>query len=409
MYQTKLWTKDFLIDAMINLFVYLAYYLLMVTITVYAMDNLQASPSEAGLAAGIFIVGALIARILAGRAIEQAGRKKMLYMGLILFLATTLLYFWVDSLPLLIVIRLLHGAGFGISATATGTIIASIVPNERRGEGIGYYAMSATLASALGPFLGMFLNQRGNFNMILVLTVILLTVSLIVVYFLRVPEAELTKKQLEEMKGFAFNTFFEAKAIPISVISIFVGVGFSSILSFLAPYIREINLVDAGNFFFIVYSLFILISRPLTGRWFDKNGENFVMYPSFLLFAMGLMTLSQAQQGFLLLLSGALIGLGYGTFLSSAQAVSVKVSPRHRMGLATSTFFSFIDGGVGAGPFLLGFIIPVIGLRGLYESMAVLVLACILLYYLLHGRKAEERRAAESEPGQSISGKAKEF
>ncbi len=385
---TQLWTKDFLIDSIVNLFVYLAYYLLMVTITVYALDNLQASPSEAGLAAGIFIVGGLIARVFAGRAIEQVGRKKMLYIGLSLFLFTTLLYFGVNSLLFLIVIRFLHGVGFGISATATGTIVASLVPNERRGEGIGYYAMSATLASALGPFLGMFLNQRGSFNMILVLTVILLVLSLIVVSFLKVPEAALTNKQLEEMKEFTLNNFFEAKALPISIVSVFIGLGFSSILGFLTSYIREINLVDTGNFFFIVFAVFILISRPLTGLWFDRKGENFVMYPSFLLFAMGLLILSQAQQGFFLLLAGALIGLGYGTFLSSAQAICVKISPRHRMGLATSTFFSFIDGGVGVGPFLLGFMIPVIGLRGLYESMAIVVFACSFLYYFLHGRKA---------------------
>ena len=60
------------------------------------------------------------------------------------------------------------------------------------------------------------------------------------------------------------------------------------------------------------------------------------------------------------------------------------------MGLATSTFFSFIDGGVGFGPFLLGFTIPVIGFRGMYLSMAIVVFACVFLYYFLHGRKAKD-------------------
>ena len=127
-HEEKLWTKDFLIDVMVNLIIYIAYYLLMVTITVYSMENLQASPSEAGLAAGIFILGALIARVFAGRAIERIGRKNTLYIGLSSFLITTLLYFGVNNLLLLIVIRFLHGAGFGIAATATGTIIASLIP-----------------------------------------------------------------------------------------------------------------------------------------------------------------------------------------------------------------------------------------------------------------------------------------
>lgn len=383
-----MWTRDFLIDSITNLFIYLVYYLFIVTIAVYAENNLQASPSQAGLASGIFILGTLVARIFAGRAIDRVGRKKTLYIGLIFYLVTTLLYFGANSLLTLFVIRFLHGAGFGISGTATGTIVASIIPGERRGEGTGYYAMSATLASAVGPFLGMFLNRRGSLSMILVLAIILLAASFIAVFFLRVPEAKLTKEQLAKQKEFKLNNFFEAKAIPISIISVFIGLTFSSILAFLNSYTREINLVTAGSFFFVVYAVSILVSRPFTGRWFDRMGENFVMYPSFILFAVGLAVFSQSQQGLSLLAAGVIVGLGYGTFLSNAQAIAIKVSPPHRMGLATSTFFSFIDVGVGIGPYLLGFLIPVIGLRGMYAGMAVVVFACSFLYYFLHGRKS---------------------
>lgn len=116
------------------------------------------------------------------------------------------------------------------------------------------------------------------------------------------------------------------------------------------------------------------------------------MYPAFLSFAIGLMILSQAHQGFFFLLSAAFIGLGFGTFMSSAQAISVQVSPRHRIGLATSTFFVFLDGGIGIGPFLLGYFIPVTGFRGVYVIAAMVVIACILLYFLLYGRKTGQKQ-----------------
>ena len=88
------------------------------------------------------------------------------------------------------------------------------------------------------------------------------------------------------------------------------------------------------------------------------------------------------------LLAAALVGLGYGTASSSVQAISVKVSPKHRVGLAISTNFIFQDLGVGIGPFLLGYFVPLIGYSGLYMMMTIVLLACIFLYYLLHGRKA---------------------
>ena len=43
---------------------------------------------------------------------------------------------------------------YGITSTATSTIIAAIIPTSRRGEGINYYGLSTSLAAAVGPFLG---------------------------------------------------------------------------------------------------------------------------------------------------------------------------------------------------------------------------------------------------------------
>ncbi|MGJ7922058.1 MFS transporter [Neobacillus sp. LXY-4] len=388
----RLWTKDFLINSLTNFFIYLTYYLLMLIMTIYATDQFDASPSEAGLASGIFILGALIGRLFAGRSIEHVGMKRMLYFGLIFFFITTLFYFIVNSLFFLFVVRFLHGAGFGVAATATGTIISRIIPDERRGEGTGYYAMSTTLASAIGPFLGMYLAQIANFHSIFIVCTVILSICFLSSFFLKVPKMELSKEQVKQLKGIKFSSFFEWNALPIAFISVFMGLSYSVVLSFLTSYTMEIGLVEAGSFFFIVYALFILISRPFTGVWFDKKGENFVMYPSFLLFSIGLAILSQAQHGFFLLISAAFVGIGFGTFLSSAQAISVKVSPRHRMGLATSTFFVFIDGGIGIGPFLLGFFIPIVGFRGVYVIAAIVVLACIFLYFYLHGRKAGQKK-----------------
>ena len=370
-----------------KLFLYFTFFLLIATITVFATENFQATPSEAGLASGIFVLGTLVARLFAGRSIEQVGRKKMLYIGFISLLITTLLYFIVNGLMFLYVIRFLHGAALGIASTATATIVANIIPIERRGEGIGYYALSTTLAAAIGPFLGMFINQHANFNMNFVLCTILIVFSFVTSLFLDVPKGELSKEQLDKMKEFKFGNFFEAKAIPISIISAFIGLGYSGVLSFLTSYSIEIHLVDVASFFFVFYAAAILVSRPFTGRWFDTKGENFVMYPAFLLFAVGLFMISQVHQGFFLLLAGVFVGFGYGTFTSSAQAISIKVSPKERMALASSTYFIFADLGIGIGPFLLGFLIPNIGYRGLYVFLAIVVFACIVLYYFMHGRQ----------------------
>ncbi|CQR72194.1 Inner membrane transport protein YdhC [Sporomusa ovata DSM 2662] len=388
MNKPPLWTKNFLLNSIANFLIYLVYYLLMVIIATYAMDDLQATPSEAGLASGIFIVAGLVSRIFSGRLIDKVGRKKMIYVGLAVYSLATLLYFSANNLSVLLITRVLHGIGWGIATTTTATIVVNIIPTERRGEGISYFAMSVTMASAIGPFLGIYLYDHASFDAILVVSVVLLVIVCLAVYFLNVLEVTLTEEQLKNMQGLMLDNFIEVKALPISIIGAMVFFCYSSIISFLSAYTKEINQMDAGSLFFIVYSTAILISRPLTGRWFDEKGENFVMYPSFLLFAIGLVILSQTNQGVILLSAAIFLGFGFGTFSSCGQAIAIKKSPAHRMGLATSTFLAIAELGIGIGPFFLGLLIPIVGFRGLYINMAVVVILSMCLYHYLHGRKS---------------------
>ncbi|WP_338450236.1 MFS transporter [Niallia oryzisoli] len=310
----------------------------------------------------------------------------MLYIGFIFFLITTCLYFIVTNFSFLLINRFLNGAALGMASTATGTIVAKIIPNERRGEGTGYYALSVVLAAAFGPFLGMMLTHQIGLMSNFILCSIVLVISFITIFFLKVPQVTSTKKKVEKQGGFSLQHFFEVKAIPIAIIAFFVAFGYSSILTFLTAYTQEIHLANIGSFFFVVYALFTVASRPFTGRLFDERGENWVMYPSFISFAIGLLILGEAHQGIALLIAGGLVGLGYGTFSASAQAISIKVSPKEHMGLATSTYFIFLDAGIGIGPFVLGMLVPSIGYRGMYVSMAVVLFICFFLYYFLHGR-----------------------
>src|SRR5690606_25688572 len=130
--------------------------------------------------------------------------------------------------------------------------------------------------------------------------------------------------------------YIEPKAMPIALVTLAVSLVYASVLSFINFYAMEIDLVEVASFFFLVYAISILVSRPFTGRLMDVKGANFVMYPAFAVFAVGLFLLSRADSGADLLISAALIGLGFGNMQSTTQAVAVKLTPPHRMGLATS-------------------------------------------------------------------------
>ena len=155
---------------------------------------------------------------------------------------------------------------------------------------------------------------------------------------------ELTPEHREALSKWNFDSFVEKKVLFITFIAFLMGLAYSSVLSFLSSYVKVIDLVDVSTFFFIVYAVVITLTRPSTGRIFDVKGERYVMYPSYIFLTLGLFLLSMTTSGWMLLVSGGLIGLGYGTFMSNGQAVCLQESPSpHRIGIALSTYFIGLD------------------------------------------------------------------
>ena len=387
----KLWTTTFVVNMLLNFIFYLVFYLPTVVIGTMAMERYHASASIAGILSGIFIVGGFIARLWAGNNMKRLGAKKLLYIGTLIYFLLTFAYFFVHSVVLLLILRLVHGLGFGIAATASGTLAGAIVPSSRRGEGIGYYALSVTLSSAVGPFLSMFLYRTSGFYSLIWLSALLLFIALVGIFFIHVEKTTDSSNSVDNKvhKKFAWSNYFEKEALPISLIAFLIGISYSSLLSFMDAYARNIHLSEAASFFFLVYAITVLLSRPITGRVFDGFGDNFVMYPTYLFFALGLLLIGFAHSGWMLLLAAIFIGLGYGSFSPFGQAIAIRNSEAHRLGITTSTFFGFMDMGVGFGPFILGMFMPLLGYRNLYFASAILALLIAVIYHFVHGRHAK--------------------
>ncbi|MDT2939553.1 MFS transporter [Lactococcus lactis] len=387
----KLWTTTFVVNMLLNFIFYLVFYLPTVVIGTMAMERYHASASIAGILSGIFIVGGFIARLWAGNNMKRLGAKKLLYIGTLIYFLLTFAYFFVHSVVLLLILRLVHGLGFGIAATASGTLAGAIVPSSRRGEGIGYYALSVTLSSAVGPFLSMFLYRTSGFYSLIWLSALLLFIALVGIFFIHVEKTTDSSNSVDNKvhKKFAWSNYFEKEALPISLIAFLIGISYSSILSFMDAYARNIHLSEAASFFFLVYAITVLLYRPITGRVFDGFGDNFVMYPTYLFFALGLLLIGFAHSGWMLLLAAIFIGLGYGSFSPFGQAIAIRNSEAHRLGITTSTFFGFMDMGVGFGPFILGMFMPLLGYRNLYFASAILALLIAVIYHFVHGRHAK--------------------
>lgn len=382
--EEKLFNKGFLTITIINFIVYLVYYLMMVIIAVVAHDQLHASFGQAGLASGIYIIGTLIARLIMGKELELIGRKRVARWGAILYLITTIAYLAVPTIAVLDGVRLLNGFAYGMTSTALNAIVTEFIPEKRKGEGINYYGLSTSLAAAIGPFIGLLLLNATSFQFIVILSAILIGISMVALFAVKINNVTLSAAHLAELKSWKVSSFIEFKVLLIAGIGFLMGLSYSSVLAFLASYAETLHLVAISSFFFVVYAGIVTLTRPMSGRIFDRFGENYVMYPSYLFLAFGLVILAFAHNGFVLLLSGAFIGLGYGTFMSNGQAVTLKLVTSHRIGIALSTYFIGLDLGLGVGPYVLGALHNSLSFRELYLVSAVIPIVSAILYLLFY-------------------------
>ena len=380
----KLFNTGFITITTINFIVFLIYYCFVVITAKFATSELGASPAQAGFAAGIYIIGTLIARLYIGKKLELIGRKQMLRFGAIIYLITTIAYLISTNIIILDTVRFLNGFAYGTISTAANAIVTAYIPKSRNGEGINYYGLSTSLAAAIGPFIGILLLPIVGFKSVIILAIVLSVLVTVACYLFPVQNIELTDDHKKLLNSWSLNTFIEYKVLFISIVAFLIGLSYSSVLGFLSIYADNLGLSTAGAFFFVVYALIITFTRPFAGQIFDAKGENAVMYPSFIFLAIGLLTLSYTTTSFMLLLSGALIGLGYGTFMSNGQAVCLKLVESSKVSIALSTYFIGLDLGLGFGPYALG---TVHSFCGIYILCAALTVAVAILYAIFYKGK----------------------
>ena len=104
--------------------------------------------------------------VLSGRFADLLGRRRLFKMGLVLFTLMSALCAVSTSVEMLIVFRVLQGAGAAMLVPASLGIVVHASPLERRSRSLSLWAASAALASGLGPPIGGALVDAYNWRMV---------------------------------------------------------------------------------------------------------------------------------------------------------------------------------------------------------------------------------------------------
>jgi len=382
-HKEKLWTRDFISITTISFFIFLAFYVLLSVLPLYMVGNLHMGVDTVGLAITFFLLAAIIVRPFAGQWVSKGSQKKILVYSSIAFLIASMIYPFATNIWILLALRVLHGITFGILTTVKGTICAESIPTSRRGEGLSYFSMAMSLAMVFGPFIGLKFANINAYNNAFVVCIIVSAVNVVLSLFIKVPERTKNMSAASEKGGFSWNDLFDENAAPYAIATFILACAYSGISAFLALYAKDLGIAATASSFFIVYAVFVLISRPFTGRWSDRFGSKVIIYPSLIIFAVGMLLLNQTRFSGMMLIAGAFIGIGYGSVTPIFQTQTISSVEPHRVGIANSLFFNSMDAGMAIGSFVLGIVVSSAGYRSIYMIGVALIAATGILYFAL--------------------------
>lgn len=410
----KLWTGDFTLVLFISLFAFVGCQALNNGTPLYVV-RIGGMTGYAGALILDFSLSAGIVRLIAGRIIDTVGRRRIMLVGAVLMLVGTALAIPFSGLYPQIALRALQGVGFACVTTASSTVAADVLPRERLGEGIGYYALGQSLGMAVGPAFGILLCSL-VFSESLFLGVAAVCAALIVLVLCcsyekhpeRLPEtseyrllAARANSTAERQSGGSedadapragqrgFSSFFEKRALVGALPMLVICLGFAIPTSYTALYAAELGFSNAG-LFFLIGAITMTVTRFAGGKLLDA-------VPSRILFlvtvgcgiAMFLM-MAFAQTAWWLYTSGVFFGISMGFSFPLLNAMSIKNTPAQRWGAANAMFFLANDLGVGIGAWLWGIVADYVGfLPVMYGGIAMMALAYVIAC-LIFPRKATD-------------------
>jgi MFS family permease len=367
----RLWTKNYIMLTITALLLFSGFYLLMPTLPLF-IKQLGGSESQVGFIIGVFTISAVIVRPIVGGLMDRYGRRAFIISGLLFFAITMYFYDWITGVIFLVVLRIFHGISWAIATTSIGTAVTDVIPQSRRGEGMGWYGLAMTLGMALGPILGLWVAKSFSFHYLFLLCTGLALIAFILAFGTKFPAVQLTQEKT--------ISFFEKTFLPIAIVTFFLSFTFGGVTTFLPLFAAKIQ-VNAGTFF-LVYAVTLTVIRPIAGKISDKYGEGVIIVPALFTLIVALLVLTFTKGIVGIVITAILYGIGFGSAQPALQVATIRLAPSEKRGVANATFFTAFDLGIGLGSIILGFVSQLMGYQMLFIICTASGFISLLIFIL---------------------------
>lgn len=356
-----------------SVFLYLALGAVFSSVPRFVTEQLDGSKALAGLSVSVFFVAAVVARPVAGRYVDEHGRRPLLATLPFVVAAAMLGLLVARSIPVVLALRFVQGLAGGSFYVAAVTAETDLAPVDRRASAVARLSIAIYLGFAVGPALGEWLLDRGA-----AWTWTTLAASAAVGGLLTgtVPETRPTPVVAAGGDGPppARPRLLHPAAVLPGVMLGGLGVGYASITALSALYARAIGM-SSSTVLYLAYAGSIVTVRLVSGRLADRVGPMRVIVPGLLAMSGGFVVLAGLQSVGPAVAGVALVGTGWAlVFPATAAWLASRVTDAER-GAAMGTAVAFMDIGQGSAGYVVGAVADAAGFGWAYLVPAVLAFA----------------------------------
>ncbi|MEM7712134.1 MAG: MFS transporter [Cyanobacteria bacterium P01_A01_bin.68] len=357
---------------------------LLPTLPLY-IEDIGATKQQIGIIMGSFAIGLLLFRPLLGQLADKRGRKIVLMIGLLSAAIAPIGYNFVQSIPILFVIRAFHGISIAAFSTAFLALVADIAPVENRGELIGYMSLTNPIGMAIGPALGGYLMETYSYTALFTLSTALACFGLLFSLPIINPTVEAQEQVINSDSSFWLKLLAPRIRIP-AILLFIIGLTLGNLHTFVTLFIKSAEVDLNPGFFYTVVAMASFCSRLFSGKASDRFGRGLFITSSLICYTLAMLILWNANSSVEFLLAAIVQGIGGGTIIPMISAMITDRSYSYERGRTFGLCMIGFDIGVAlAGP-IFGGIAQQIGYRNIFGFNSGITLIAIIIFITLSSK-----------------------
>src|SRR5258705_3252063 len=148
-----------------------SFYLLLSVTPMYAVSA-GAGTAEAGVVTGSLMLATVLAEFASTRLMRRYGYRTVFAVGALLLGAPALALLAPHSVAAILAVSIARGIGFGLNTVVIGGLVATALPPERRGEGIGLAGVVACVPAIVALPSGVWLAENTGYALVIAITAV---------------------------------------------------------------------------------------------------------------------------------------------------------------------------------------------------------------------------------------------